>query len=1072
MSTWAVCAACGSENEAHASSCRSCGAGLSAQASAEGESRKVVTVLFSDVVGSTVLGEEFDPESLRRLMVRYFQEMQAVVQRHGGTTEKFIGDALMAVFGVPRLHEDDALRAVRAAIDMRVALHHLNDKFERVLGVRILTRTGVNTGEVIAGDPTRGEAFVAGHAVNLAARLEQAAEPGQIVIGESTYRLVRDAVTADPLPPLAVRGMTGPVSAWILLEVTPGVPGWGRRLDSPLVGRDRELRALEEAYRRTVTSRGCELVTVLGAAGVGKSRLAGEFLARLGSEPRVVSGHCLPYGEGITFWPIIEVLRDAAGVSDADSPDEVRPKILELLEPATSAQLIGERLVALLGLSGVTPGIQETFWAVRKFLEELAARRPLVVVFDDIQWGEATFLDLLEYLAGWIEGVPVMLLYLARGDLLDVRGAWMAGRPNTSLVLLHPLTTSQTQGLIGNLLGGAWPPAEALAQLVEVAEGNPLFAEEMLRMLVDDGRLRRDNGGWIIAGGSSTVTIPPTIHALLTARLDRLDQEERAVIERASVVGRQFWWGAVAELSPDEQRGGLGGRLQSLTRKELIRPDRSDLSEEDTFRFAHILIRDAAYRGIPKAIRADLHERFADWVVEKFGDRAGEYEEIVGYHLEQAYRALSELGPATQRTKTLGRRAAVPLISAGRRAFARGDMPAASNLLSRVTSLLLEKDPERLRLLPMLGKALRETGQLGRADAVLTEGADLGHAVGDRRVESLARIERASLRDYTDPSSDPDELRRVAEQSIAVFEELGDDEGLAQASSLLAEVHWIHGRFAAMEEVLERGLLHAQRANDQRGRSFLLAALARAVLLGPTPVDAALRRCEEITAQAGDDRVLAAVVLPPNGGLHALRGDFERARSLYGRARASFEEFGLRAALAALPLYSGPIELLAGDPRAAERELRRGYELLQEMGDRSRFSTVAAFLSQALYGQARLEEADAVARQAAAAATAYDFYAQAAWRGTRALILASAGRFEQAERLAEEAVALSRGTDWPNLAGDALLVLAEVLAAGGRMAEATACAGEALRRYQQKGNDISARRAERLARLDRGRPPA
>jgi class 3 adenylate cyclase/tetratricopeptide (TPR) repeat protein len=1045
---------------------------LSTSVSAKGESRKVVTVLFSDVAGSTMLGEELDPESLRGLMARYFQEMAAVVQRHEGTTEKFIGDAVMAVFGVPSLHEDDALRAVRAAVEMREALHQLNDEFEQVWGVRILARTGVNTGEVIVRGPTRGESFVVGDAVNVAARLEQAAEPGQILIGESTYRLVREAVTADPLPPLAVKGKAGPVSAWSLLEVTPGVPGWGRRLDSPLVGRDQELRALEEAFRRTATSRGCELVTVLGTAGVGKSRLANEFLARLGSGPRVVSGHCLPYGEGITFWPVVEVLRDAAGVSDADSREEARSKILELLEPGTNTQLIGERLAALLGLSAVTLGIQETFWAVRKFLEELADRRPLVVMVDDIHWGEPTFLDLLEYLADWIEGVPVMLLCLARGDLLDVRGAWMAGKPNASLIMLHPLTTSQTEGLIGNLLGGARPPDEALAQLVEVAEGNPLFAEEMLRMLVDDGRLRRDNGSWTITGDSSTVTIPPTIHALLTARLDRLDQQERAAIERASVVGRRFSWGAVDELSPDEQRRGLGGRLQSLTRKELIRPDRSDLSEEDTFRFAHILIRDAAYRGIPKAMRADLHERFADWVVEKFRDRAGEYEEIVGYHLEQAHRALSQLGPANERTRTLGRRAAAPLASAGRRAFARGDMPAGSNLLFRVTSLLPQKDPERLRLLPMLGKALRETGQLGQADAVLTEGVDLGDAVGDRRVESLARIERASLRDYTNPLSDPDELRRVAEQSIGVFEEFGDDEGLAQASSLLAEVHWVHGRFAAMEEVLERGLLHAQRANDQRGRSFLLAALARAALLGPTPVDAALRRCEEITAQAGDDRVLAAIVLPPTGGLHALRGDFGLARSLYGRARASFEEFGLRAALAALPLYSGPIELLAGDPRAAERELRRGYDLLQNMGDRARFSTVAAYLSQALYAQARLKEADTVALEAAAAATTDDLYTQAVWRETRALILASAGESEQAERLAREAVALSRGTDWLNLAGDALLVLAEVLAVGGRTAEARARAGEALRRYRQKGNDISAHRAEQLARLDRGRPQA
>ncbi|TMK96288.1 MAG: hypothetical protein E6G40_12670, partial [Actinobacteria bacterium] len=371
------------------------------------EARKVVTVLFSDVTGSTVLGEALDPESLRQLMSRYFQEMKAVVQRHGGTTEKFIGDAIMAVFGIPRLHEDDALRAVRAGVEMRGALHELNDEFERTWGIRILARIGVNTGEVIAGDPTRGESFAVGDAVNIAARLEQTAEPGTVVIGDATYRLVRDAAIVDPVGPLTVKGKTEPLIAWKVNDVVPIKSGWARRLDSPLVGRARELEALQEAFRRAAENRACEVVTLVGAAGVGKSRLSSEFLTRLGTGPRIVQGHCLPYGEGITFWPIVEVLRDAAGISDEDSPEEARPKILELLEPVDEAALIGERLAALLGLSDVTPGIQETFWAVRKLFEELAARRPLVVVFDDIQWGEITFLDLVEYLVDLIKGVPV-----------------------------------------------------------------------------------------------------------------------------------------------------------------------------------------------------------------------------------------------------------------------------------------------------------------------------------------------------------------------------------------------------------------------------------------------------------------------------------------------------------------------------------------------------------------------------------------------------------------------------------------------------------------------------------------
>src|SRR6266511_3727208 len=301
------------------------------------EARKVVTILFSDVTGSTVLGEALDPESLRQLMGRYFQEMRAVVQRHGGTTEKFIGDAIMAVFGIPRLHEDDALRAVRAAVEMREALHELNDEFERAWGIRILARIGVNTGEVIAGDSSLGEAFVVGDAVNVAARLEQTAEPGTVLIGDATYRLVRDAAIVDAVPPLSVKGKTELLTAWRLLDVVPAASGWSRRLDSPLVGRVEELEALQEAFRRTVRNRTCELVTATGAAGVGKSRLSSEFLSRLGTGPRIVRGHCLPYGEGITFWPIVEVLRDAAGIGDADSPEVARPKIIELLEPVCSA---------------------------------------------------------------------------------------------------------------------------------------------------------------------------------------------------------------------------------------------------------------------------------------------------------------------------------------------------------------------------------------------------------------------------------------------------------------------------------------------------------------------------------------------------------------------------------------------------------------------------------------------------------------------------------------------------------------------------------------------------------------
>ncbi|MGH3115197.1 MAG: adenylate/guanylate cyclase domain-containing protein, partial [Gaiellaceae bacterium] len=512
------------------------------------EARKTVTVVFADVSGSTGLGERLDPESLRRIMRRYFDEMRSVVEHHGGTVEKFIGDAVMAVFGIPRVHEDDALRAVRAAAEMQERLTGLNGDFELEWGVRLDVRIGVNTGEVVAGDPAAAQSFVVGDAVNVAARLEQAAEPGQVLIGEATYRLVRDAVEVDDSEELRLRGKTDPSGARRLRAVRPGVPGHVRRLDTPMIGRREELALLEEAYERTARELACHLFTVLGPAGIGKSRLVREFLSVLREEARVAQGRCLPYGEGITYWPVAEAVKELAAIADDDSPEEAHARLVGLLSGEDDAELVARKVAAAVGLGTGAVATEEASWAVRRLFEALAREQPLVVVFDNIQWGEETFLDLLEHVVDWSRDAPILVVCLARPELGDLRPEWGNGKPNASSVLLEHLADDDSLLLVQRLLGEGELDERASAQLVDRAGGNPLFLEEMLAMLLDDGRLERENGRWSVAGDAGTVPIPGTIQALLAARLDRLPAEERRVVESGAVEGELFHREALTRL--------------------------------------------------------------------------------------------------------------------------------------------------------------------------------------------------------------------------------------------------------------------------------------------------------------------------------------------------------------------------------------------------------------------------------------------------------------------------------------------------------------------------------------------
>jgi class 3 adenylate cyclase/tetratricopeptide (TPR) repeat protein len=1041
------------------------------------ETRKVVTVLFADISGSTGLGESLDPEPLRRVLSRFFTEMKLVVERHEGVVTKFIGDAVLAIFGIPVTHEDDALRAVRAATEMRAKLAVLNEEFASSWGVTVAVRTGVNTGEVLAAEPGAAESLVVGDAVNIAARLEQVAEPGEILIGEDTYRLVHDAVTAEQVGPLELRGKTAVVPTWRLLEVIAGAPGWARRLDSPLVGRERELAVLEAAFRRVADRPACEIVTVIGPAGVGKSRLTAELISRLGSRATVLQGRCLPYGEGITFWPIASVVIGAIGMEERDSQIEARRKLSQLLESiggpgAADDDLVCDGLAPLLGLRAADAGIQETYWAVRKFLERLAGLQPLVVVFDDIHWGEPTFLDLLDYLGDWIQGAPVLILCQARPELLDVRPDWMSAQRKASSVMLTPLSEKQTDGLIRGLVGGTDVPVEARTRIAEVTEGNPLFVEETIRMLIDDGVLQQLEGRWTVADDLSSIAIPPTIHALLTARLDRLEPEQRTVTERASVVGRSFWWGAVSELAPAGMRPRVGACLQSLVRKELIRPDRSKIRGEDAFRFTHILVRDAAYSGIPKATRAQMHERLADWIEVNTRDLAGEYEEIVGYHLERAHRDLLELGPPSDQSVALGERTTERLASAGERAFARGDMPAAVNLLSRATALLPSHHARRLELLPEVAFALMEAADFDRLVAVAREMDEAAAETGDVGLQAHAIVIGLWIRVFTNPEGWAAEAETEARRAIATFRRLGDERGLARGWSLLGLVGMVNSRLASAEEAWSRAVEHARRAGNRREALEGLAWVAAAVWAGPTPAEEGIRRCREIFDQAQGDRKAMSTALFSQAGLEANLGRFEEARDLFGRARALLEEVALPVWLAGgLAQALGWALLLEGKPAVAEQELRRGYETLRAIGEVSFLSTVAGILAEAIYAQGRYEEADRFTRISEESAGAEDVYSQVLWRSVRAKCTARQGKTTQGLALARESVALVESTDSLDLHRHALVSQAEVLRLAGRLADAHAALHKAVRLAEQKQNLVGARLA-REALQGHFEPPA
>jgi class 3 adenylate cyclase/tetratricopeptide (TPR) repeat protein len=1046
-----ICPNCGEENPAKFRLCGFCGTPLAPELPAQ-EVRKTVTIVFSDLKGSTAMGEKLDSEAVREVMSRYFDEMRAALERHGGTVEKYIGDAIMAVFGLPRVHEDDALRAVRAAAEMRDHLAALNEELEERWGVNVGNRTGVNTGEVVAGDPTTGQRLVTGDTVNTAARLEQAAPTSQVLLGDTTYRLVRHAVEVEEVEPLELKGKAERVPAYRLVEVREAET-IDRRRDSPLVGRERELSLLSDELAAATRDRGCRRVTIVAQAGVGKSRLIEEFgLSATDSGTRLLRGRCLPYGRGITFWPLVEIVRNAAGIAADDVPETARTKLAEASGPGTDD--VVERVASAVGLGSEDFSLDEIFWGTRKFFERQAGDQPLVVLFEDIHWAESAFLDLIEYVSKNASGVPLLLLCATRPDLFEHRADWA---DRGAIVELEPLTEEQSGLVVQHLLGDAPIPDDARARIVTAAEGNPLFVEQLLSMLIDDGLLRREGDGWVPEGDLAELSIPGTIQALLAARLDLLSPEERSVIEPASVIGQIFEQPAVEELAPEPVRPGVPEHLGSMTQKQLVRPVQADGEHE--YRFHHILVRDAAYQGILKRARATFHERFVDWAerVNRERDRGTEFEEILGYHLEQAYQYLSELGPLDDHGLELGRRGAARLTTAGRRALARGDMGAAANLLRRAHGLLPERDSARLELLSDLAEAMTEIGEFAWAEVFLDEAAEAATELGDGALSAHATLGRLLVGRFGDDATWGEQVVPAAEQAIAVLEQSDDHVGLAKAYRLLCLAHGTAGRFQEFMTAGERDLHHSTLAGDRRGQMRAVTARAIAGDYGPEPVPSAITQCEEALALAAGNRRSEAIVMSYLAELEALNGNFENARKLCSRARAMLEDAGAGVHASSISTFSGPVELLAEDPAGAEEELRRDYEALAQMGETYFASTIAALRAEALYRLGRHDEAESFTRKAEELASEDDVWTQSIWRCVRAkLFVRNGGTPSQAIPLTRRAIEIVRTADAPVWLANALRDSADVFEACGDAAEAKELLAQALALYERKQATVPA----------------
>ncbi len=767
--------------------------------------RRLVTILFVDVVESMALADALDPEALGMVLRGFFETVSSALARHGGTVEKYSGDAVMAAFGIPVSHEDDALRAARAALDIRVGIAALNEQLRQRHGMGLEIRIGIETGEVVATPTDARQRLVTGEAVGIASKLEAAAEADTIVVGEVAGRLIDHASVLEPLGELQIKGKRDPVRAYRLVELSDVAPVFERSQDARLVGRKRELAALRRALKRSVDGAAVRVAVVLGSPGVGKSRLAAE-VTRRARDTTTLWGRCLSYGDGITYWPLREALERA-------DESDVRTAVLAALESETP------------------PPPPEIAWLFRQFCEASARERPLVLVFDDVHWAEPTFLELVEHLADKGAG-PIAVVCLAREELFEDRPSFLEGRANVTRLQIDALLAEDTEALLDGL-GGSVLESDQRARIVEAAEGNPLFVEQLLALALEGGLAERP--------------LPETIQALLAARLDRLGPGERAVLERGAIVGKEFTEEDVVALLDPDAAPTVDAHLAALVGRGFVRP-----SEGGILGFRHVLVQEAVYRAAPKRLRAELHERYADRL-DTTSPELPELDEFVGYHFEQAFQLRAELGESDRRVRRLGDDAGRRLGEAGMRAVKRGDVPAAHALLERATALPTA-EPFRSTLLCELGIALNGRGRSDQAVAVLEQVVEDSAATDDRVVELRARLELEYVRIPRMPQDGAQSLLDAAAVAIPAFEAAGNDRLLGRALFLAG---WVHGgrrgQHRKREELAERALGLYARASWPT--STPAGELANALYYGPTPASEAIRALSSPPRRRGSRQI-------------------------------------------------------------------------------------------------------------------------------------------------------------------------------------------------------------------------